>query len=257
MDSTKKKVALATLIVSLVVLIVLLLTPTDTNISSLEFNFHRILNIADDSTDLAREILSDAGIRCSIAYNKEPFIKNVKNDSFKIYYADDSPFETQYHAVIIDISEVERNLSAKEFLKNYEESGFFTISYGEGIKWRYTQEDNTLTPYLGVSPYVLTSEENYRIMYDRPHVETDCKLVEEIIYQIPFNVTEGEYFFVIDENTRMIGWFYFKSNYDGQDFVGCYTVKGWSGIGTTYEDLISLNDFSVKGIKDDTITVSK
>ena len=92
-------------------------------------------------------------------------------------------------------------------------------------------------------------------MFQRPHVEIEGNLVEKIIEEIPFEVKDGNCFFVIDENTRMIGWFYFKSNYNGQDFVGCYSVSGWSGGSTTYEDVINLNNRSLGNIVDDEIYI--
>lgn len=249
--SKKVKVAIVAIIMLLAVIFLVILVapnkPEEPIIPMEEFVSAKENSVF--SEELAEVILQDAEISYSVRQNYEPFISNVNGSSFLLYYTDwdDVPY----------CLEVQTGIGTDKFLENYEVPDSFVEGYYRGISWEYTQNDDILTPYLAVtSKVVVSDEEHWGIMSEQPHVSWTGNLVEAIKRWIPFEISDGDCFFVIDEFTRMEGWFYFKSTYNGEPFIGCYEVDGWDRY-TFYQDLITLNGFKITEIQEHVIWISE
>lgn len=227
--TNSKKVALAAVIILSTVLIYLL-----TDIGSFK---HAKLWSSDPNEEIAMAILSDADIN----FNEEylPFVSNLSGKKFTVHYLDS---KKNHQATSINVASLD--VSSRDFVNNYLDVGYFKKGFGNELAWNYSKQKSSLVPSLELQPKLISSDRNFFKMSQRPHVECDGKLVEEILDIIPFTIRNDECFFVIDEKTRMTGWFYFKSSFDGEDFVGCYDVAGWSG-STTYEELINLKELEL------------
>lgn len=201
---------------------------------------------------LAEVILNRADIDfdCAFTYNV-----NDEDNEICIYYGNNIGWhdEEEYRYVNLKVE----GFSASEFADNFKEPNYFCPYYNEAFVWDFTLTDQGyITHDMVVSERVKDSYEDYDIMFAKDLVETDCKLIDEIRAHLPFTIKDGDCFFVLDSRTRMVGWFYFKTTYQGEAFAGCYEVDGWSG-GTTYEDLINMKGIYFNGINCHSIYVGQ
>ena len=231
---TKQKIALGAIFFLSIFLILVLLFSDKTRITSLEFKIARLFNLkaVQATEETADTVLDDAHINHeSTVKNSSPFIVDKKNGDYAVYYKKDS----EYHCVILRTKGVAKP--------------------GAGFTWGYTQKGNKLFPYVELDKSVLCDPEHFDIMLQRPHVEIDGELFDTLKSCIPFDITNDECFFVIEETTREEGWFYFKFYHEGEVLVGCYSVEGWSSR-TTYEELINMNKLEVENVSNGHIKLS-
>lgn len=194
---------------------------------------------AIDPAKVAHEILCEADVK-----HDDAFIQSVDHDKGRVriyyhwrYYVDTTP-TTAYRYV--DIALGKSLVRPERFIKDYFTPNAFCRGYGYAIEWEFEAlNSHSLKAYLVPDDEVVENKpENYQIMMGRPLVETDCGLVDLLRESLPFKIKEDECFFVLDTHTRRVGWFYFRSTYNGVDFVGAYEVSGWDS-DTTYEELMT------------------
>ena len=194
---------------------------------------------AIDPAKVAHEILREADIK-----HDDAFIQSVDHDKGRVriyyshkHYVNTTPTTTYRY---VDIALGKSLVKPDRFIKDYFTPNAFCRGYGYAIEWEYELiNDHSINAYLTPDDEVVENKpENYEIMMGRPLVETDCGLVDFLRESLPFKIDEDECFFVLDTHTRRVGWFYFRSTYNGVDFVGAYEVSGWDS-DTTYEELMA------------------
>jgi len=227
------------------------------NVEISKREFHKAEKKAEHQyDDVATAILTDADILYSIVPEDEkPFIKSIKEQEFELYFKQPVLAEDdRYCRVIIDVGLLDE-CSAENFLEFFGKQDSFEEGYMTSKVMEYNILDEEILPRLVVSPNILAKEEeNYDIMASRPHVEFDCPLVDAVREAIPFETTDGECFFTIDEYTRLCGWFYFKSNYNGEEFIGCYKLKDWP-TDISYHDVVNLKSLHIEEVGDYVIKI--
>jgi len=259
-----KQVAIIAIIISIATMLTLLLFDINNNKKEAEKNVEISKRDFDKAKadalhqydDVAAEILADAEIFYTIYPDEEkPFIRNINGCEFELYFM--QPIfnnDNRFCRVIIDAGLLD-DCSAEEFLQFFGKKDSFEPGYMTAKVMEYHILDNRVLPQLVVAPSILVSEDHYDIMANRPHVAFDGPLVEEIKKSIPFETTDGECYFVIDEATRLCGWFYFKSIFNDKEFTGCYEVDGWPHCNITYEEVVNLKNLFIEEVTESIVII--
>ena len=201
--------------------------------------------------EVANAILYEANVEFD-DYFDEAYIYRAKGDTVTILYRRyDAINKHHYRYIDIDTGDVD----AKTFVEDYFTDDAFQKGYNTVIEWEYEKESRTVyRAYLTLDDNVEDSIEDYDKMRERDLVIDNGLFVAKLGSKIPLPVNES--FFVLDKGTRMVGWFYFKTHFNGEDFVACFEVSGWD-TSTTYEDLIDGSDFFVTDVSSTNIWVDK
>ena len=218
-----------------------------------EREYNRKLENADDASfKIAEAILDEANVERDYIsrLNNKAFIAEIKKHSLTIYYYSHDPIDNRpYHFVNIDTGDVD----AKYFVENYFTPNAFDNGYGTVIEWEFESISRTkYSAYLTLDDDVSDSLEDYEKMRQRELMFDEGLFVARLGQKMPIPVYDS--FFVLDTHTRMVGWFYFKTSYNGTDFVACFEVSGWD-TNTTYEELVDGRDFRVVKISSTRIWV--
>ena len=220
-----------------------------------EREYNRKLKNADDTSYMVAEaILTEANVdrdNFSHLYNKA-FIAEIKKHTVVVYFYSYDPIDKRhYHFVNIDTGDVD----ASDFVENYFTPDAFDKGYGTLIEWEFEKVSSTkYSAYLTLDDEVADSIEDYEKMQERELFVDNGLFVARLGQKMPIPVYDS--FFVLDTYTRRVGWFYFKTRYNGTDFVACFEVSGWD-INTTYEELIDGTNFRVVDITSTKIWVEK
>ena len=200
--------------------------------------------------EVAEAILHEANIDFS-DYSDEAFVYSAKKNTVTIYYYhQDYSKEENYHFVNIDTGDV----PAKEFVEDFFTHDAFAKGYGTVLEWEYEKDSRTkYTAYLTLDDNVDDTIEDYEKMRERELFTDTGLFVAKLGQAMPIPVYDS--FFVLDSRTRMVGWFYFKTTYNDEDFVACFEVSGWD-YDTTYEELLKGNGIYVEEVTSKRILVA-
>lgn len=200
--------------------------------------------------EVAVAIIHEANIKFN-DYFDEAFIYSAEDNLVTILYKSYDPIQDHYyHFVDIDTGDVD----ALTFVETYFTDDAFRKGYNTIIEWEYEKENNTFyRAYLTLDDNVEDSIGDYEKMRERDLVIDDGAFVAVLGSKIPLPTNES--FFVLDKSTRLSGWYYFKTHFNGKDFVACFEVSGWD-IDTTFEDLINGYGFYVEDVSSTRILVA-
>lgn len=203
------------------------------------------------TSEVAVAILHEADVEYS-DYFDQAFIASAKKHTVTVYYKRYDPIKNRnYHFIEVDTGDVD----AKEFVENYFTEDYFDDGYGVVVEWEFEKKSRTkYTAYLTLDDYVVDSAEDYAKMKERELVTDGGLFVARLGQSMPIPVYDS--FFVMDSKTRMVGWFYFRTYYNGQEYYACFEVSGWDSK-ATYEEVVDGTDYKVASFNSTRIWVEK